>query len=448
MRRWLNPPSAFVGSFLAMVLIGTLLLQLPGVTRPGRELAWHEALFTATSAVCVTGLVVRPPGDFTVAGQTIILVLFQLGGLGVLTFGFFLVLLLGGRMSFFGRGLVQSTLAQGPWEDFWPLLRMASVVTILVEGCGAVVLAAAWAPEMGWWRAAGWGCFHSVSAFCNAGFGLSADSLAPWRGSPMIVGSVAVLIVIGGLGFLPLTDFYERWRSPHRRPLSLHTRLVLMTTALLLVLGVGGVYAFEWNASLEGLHGTERASAVLFQAVTPRTAGFSTLDYGSFSAAGLLFTIMLMFVGASPGSTGGGVKTTTLGVLVAAAISRARGRRRVNLWGRTLPESQLASAVTLMALGISLVLVATLLVLHMEAELGGRLGADAAFLDVLFEVVSAFGTVGLSTGITGTLLVPSRLVLVVLMFLGRVGPLTLGLALSWGGSKADWQYPEESVMIG
>ncbi len=448
MRRWLNPPSAFVGSFLVMVILGTLLLQLPGVTRPGRELAWHEALFTATSAVCVTGLVVRSPDDFTVMGQTLILGLFQMGGLGVLTFGFFLVLLLGGRMSFFGRGLVQSTLAQGPWEDFWPLLRMATAVTVLVEGSGAVMLAAAWAPEMGWWKASGWGIFHSVSAFCNAGFGLSSTSLAQWRGNLMVAGTVTVLIVVGGLGFLPLTDFYERWRSPHRRPLTLHTRLVLVTTGVLILLGLAGVYAFEWNVALKGLHGTERAAAVVFQAITPRTAGFSTLDYGTFSAAGLLFTIMLMFVGASPGSTGGGVKTTTLGVLAAAAFSRARGHRRVNLWGRTLPESQLASAVTLMALGISLVLVATLLVLHMEAELGGTLGGDAAFLDVLFEVVSAFGTVGLSTGITSTLLVPSRLVLVVLMFLGRVGPLTLGLALSWRGPKADWQYPEESVMIG
>jgi len=446
--RWLTPARAFVASFLLAILLGTLLLQVPGVTLPGKELAWHEALFTATSAVCVTGLVVRSPRDFTVRGQTIILILFQLGGLGILTFGFFLVVLMGGRISFFGRGLVQSTLAQGPWEDFLPLLRMAAVVTLGVEAVGAAVLTLAWAPSMGTKTAAGWGVFHAVSAFCNAGFGLHPDSLMPWRGNLLVVLTVATLIIVGGLGFLPLTDLYERWRSPRRRPLALHTRLVFVTTVVLIVLGTIGLYGFEWHTGLAGTRGLERFGAAFFQAVTPRTAGFSTLDYGRFSAAGLLFTIMLMFIGASPGSTGGGVKTTTVGVLVAAAISRARGHRRVNLWNRTLPDGLLATAATLMGAGLGLVLLATLLVLHLEAQLGGTLGGDASFLKVLFEVVSAFGTVGLSTGITAKLLVPSRLVLVVLMFLGRVGPLTFGLALTWRPAPGDWQQPEESVMIG
>lgn len=448
MKRWLTPARAFVASFLLAILVGTVLLQLPGVTQPGKDLAWHEALFTATSAVCVTGLVVRSPRDFTFRGQVIILTLFQLGGLGILTFGFFLVVLVGGRMSFFGRGLVQSTLAEGPWEDFWPLLRMAAVVTLGVEAVGAGILALAWAPTMGVKSAMGWGVFHSVSAFCNAGFGLHPDSLMPWRGNLVVVATVAGLIIIGGLGFLPLTDLFERWRSPRRRPLTLHTRLVFVTTAALIILGTVGVYGFEWHAGLVGTHGVERFGAAFFQAVTPRTAGFSTVDYGRFSAAGLLFTIMLMFIGASPGSTGGGVKTTTLGVLVAAAVSRARGHRRVNLWNRTLPDGLLATAATLMGAGLGLVLMATLLVVHLETQLGGVLGGDDAFLKVLFEVVSAFGTVGLSTGITAQLLVPSRLVLVALMFLGRVGPLTFGLALSWRPTPGDWQQPEESVMIG
>ncbi|HHQ47692.1 MAG TPA: hypothetical protein ENK19_02255 [Acidobacteria bacterium] len=448
MKRWWTPARAFVISFLALILTGTLLLQLPGMTHPGRELAWHEALFTSTSAVCVTGLVVRSPYDFTTRGQIVILLLFQLGGLGILTFGFFLVVLLGGRMSFFGRGLVESTLAEGPWEDFWPLLRMAAMVTLGVEAVGAALLALAWAPSMGTKTALGWGIFHSVSAFCNAGFGLHPDSLIPWRGNMLVVFTVAGLIIVGGLGFLPLTDLFEKWRSPRRRPLSLHTRLVFVTTAALIVVGTVGVYGFEWDSALAGLHGMERFGAAFFQAVTPRTAGFSTLDYGHFSAAGLLFTVVLMFIGASPGSTGGGVKTTTLGVLVAAAVSRARGHRRVNLWNRTLPDGLLATAATLMGAGLSLVLLATLLVLHLEAELGGTLGGADSFLRVLFEVVSAFGTVGLSTGITAQLLVPSRLILVALMFLGRVGPLTFGLALTWRPAPGDWQQPEETVMIG
>lgn len=447
MRRWLTPARGFVLSFALLVALGTTLLQLPGMTKPGRELAWHEALFTATSAVCVTGLVVRSPDDYTVRGQVVILALFQTGGLGVLTFGFFLVLLVGGRMSFFGRALLQNTLAEGPWEDFWPLLRMTAALTLLVEGVGATLLAAAWSTEMGWTKALAWAVFHSVSAFCNAGFGLHPASLMPWRGNMLVVWTVAGLIVVGGLGFLPLTDIYERWRSERRRPLTLHTRLVLVTSAALLIVGAVGVTVFEWHGGLTGLSGAERWGAVAFQAVTPRTAGFSTLDYGGFSAAGLLFTIMLMFVGASPGSTGGGVKTTTLGVLVAAAISRSRGHRRVNIWNRTLPGGALASAVALLLSGVTVVLVATLLILHLEFELGGLQGSHG-FIQVLFEVVSAFATVGLSTGITAHLLVPSRLILTALMFLGRVGPLTFGLALVTGSVPGDWQQPEESVMIG
>jgi trk/ktr system potassium uptake protein len=446
--RWLTPARGFVASFALLVALGTAALQLPGVTKSERELRWDEALFTSTSAVCVTGLVVRSPEDFTVAGQAVIMTLFQVGGLGVLTFGFFLVILVGRRMSFFGRALVQSTLAEGPWEDFWPLLRMAAGVTFLVEAIGASLLMLAWGPDMGWLRAFGWGAFHAVSAFCNAGFGLHPASLMPWRGNILVVATVAGLIIVGGLGFLPLTDIYDRWRSGRRRPLSLHTRLVLATTLALLIGGMIGVGVLEWHGALNGIPRDERAAAIAFQAVTPRTAGFSTLDYGRFSAAGLLFTVMLMFVGASPGSTGGGVKTTTLGVLVAAAVSRSRGHRRVNLWNRTLPTDALASAVALMLSSLALVLLATLIMLHLEAELGGPFGGAGSFLKVLFEAVSAFGTVGLSTGITAQLGVPSRLILVTLMFLGRVGPLTFGLALVDRDMPGDWQQPEESVMIG
>ncbi|NOZ78608.1 MAG: hypothetical protein GXP48_05410 [Acidobacteria bacterium] len=448
MKSWLTPARAFVTSFALLIALGTVTLELPGITKPGRDLAWHEALFTATSAVCVTGLVVRSPDDYTFAGQVALLCLFQLGGLGVLTFGFFLVLLVGRKMSFFGRALVQSTLAEGPWEDFWPLLRMTTIVTFLVEGTGALVLAAAWKHEMGWSKALGWGVFHSVSAFCNAGFGLHPLSLIPWRGNAVVVLTVAGLIVIGGLGFLPLTDLYERWKLPRKRPLTLHTRLVLVTTAGLIISGSIGVALFEWHGALAGLGWQEKLTSIIFQAVTPRTAGFNTLDYGTFTQAGLLFTIMLMFIGASPGSTGGGVKTTTLGVLIAGALSRVRGHRRVNIWNRTLPTGALASAVALMLSAMTMVLFATLIILHLENELRGALPGDITFIRVLFEVVSAFGTVGLSTGITSHLLVPSRLVLVLLMFFGRVGPLTLGLALFSQKDTGDWQQPEESVMIG
>ncbi len=448
MKRWLTPPRALVISFAGVIVLGTFALQLPGVTQPGHELAWHEALFRSTSAICVTGLVVRPPSDFTTFGQVVTLVLFQMGGLGILTFGLFLLVLAGGRLSIFGRTLIESTLAEGPWEDFWPLLRATAAVTFVLEAAGAAALTVAWLPEMGLRRAVWWGVYHAVSAFCNAGFGLDSGSLMHWRGSLLVVGTVALLIVIGGLGFLPLADLIDRFRSHRRRSLTLHTKMVLATTAALLVVGCIGIAGFEWSASLAGLRPGERALAVFFQSVTPRTAGFNTLDYASFSSAGLLFTIMLMFIGASPGSTAGGVKTTSLGVLVAAVVSRGRRRSRVTAWNRTISNDAVASAATLFLAGTVLTLGVTLLILHVERLLATPVAHAGDFLKVLFETVSAFGTVGLSTGITANLAEPSRLLLVLLMFLGRVGPLTFGLALVESRASDDWQFPEESVMIG
>ncbi len=444
----LQPAQALVLSFLLLILIGTFALQLPGVTVPGKELAWHEALFRSTSAVCVTGLAVRSPEDFTPFGQGVLMGLFQLGGIGILTFGLVFVVLLRGRMSFFGRQLAQGVLGRGPWEDFWPLLRGVIVVTFLLEAAGTAVLAAAWAPEMGLVPALGWGAYHAVSAFCNAGFGLHPDSLAPWQGNLVVVTTVGVLLVVGGLGFLPLTDVYDRLHGRRRRPLTLHTKMVLSVSAALLLLGTAVILLFEWKNSMAGLPAGTKILDAAFQAATPRTAGFSTLDLARYTPASLLFTIMLMFVGASPGSTGGGVKTTTLGVLLAAQVSRARGQRWVGAWSRTIPEDVLGSAVSLALSGLSIVVLASLVILEVERVAGTALGTMGGFLPVVFEVVSAFGTVGLSTGITSQLLVPSRLVLVLLMFVGRVGPLTFGLAVAGRHRRRDWRYPEESVMIG
>ncbi len=448
MRRRVTPARALVLSFLGLIVLGTAALELPGTTLPGRELAWHEALFRATSAVCVTGLVVRDPGDFTPLGQVVTAVLFQLGGIGILTFGLVFMVLLGGRMSFFGRQLAQGTLGRGPWEDFWPLLRGVVVVTATFEGAGALVLALGWAREMGVHRALGWGVYHAISAFCNAGFGLEGRSLAPWRGDPLLVGTVMVLLVLGGIGFLPLTELYDRWRTGGRRPLSLHTRMVLAVTAALLLGGTAALLLLEWNGALADLPVGTRVLDAAFQAATPRTAGFSTLDLAAYTPAGLLFTMVLMFIGASPGSTGGGIKTTTVGVLVAAQASRARGQRQVSAWGRAIPAEVLGSAVALALSGITLVVAATILVAYLERAAGTPLGSGAHLPDLAFEVVSAFGTVGLSTGITSRLTVPSRLVLVALMFVGRVGPLTFGLAVLGRTRRRDWRYPTEQVMIG
>lgn len=446
MRR-LDPARALVLSFALLIVLGTVLLRQPWAARSGRQLSWAEALFTATSATCVTGLTVRPPSDHSVSGQAIILALIQVGGLGIMTFGLFFSLLLGRRLSLFGRNLILSSLSPTGWEDFWPLLRTVVAATAAVEGLGAALLVAGWWPEKGF-AAIPWGVFHAVSAFCNAGFGLHPASLAPWRAHPIVPVVVGLLVVAGGVGFLPVTELVERWRSRERRPLSLHTRTVLAVTGVLLLLGWAGFAVLERSAALAGMPWGERVLAIWLQGITPRTAGFSSVEVGSWRPATLLLFMVLMFVGASPGSTGGGVKTTTLGVLAAVVVARIRSRRQVSLFGRGIGQVSAWSAVTVVVVGLAMVAAGLLLLTALEHAGPGGAEARVRFLAEAFEVVSAFGTVGLSTGITPELSGPSWMVLVGLMFAGRVGPLTLGLALAGRRPRPEPRFVEEEVMVG
>ena len=336
-------------------------LHQPWAAVPGKQLSWVEAVFTATSATCVTGLVVRMPDDHTVAGQIVIVSLIQVGGLGIITFGLFFLLLTGQRLSLFGRGVIQSSLAAGPWEDFWPLLRTVFGATLTIEGIGALVLAVGWWGEKGP-LALAWGAFHAVSAFCNAGFSLHAQNLIPWRGNPFIAITTGLLIICGGLGFYPMTELWRRWRSHGRAPLSLHARTVFIVTVWLLCIGWAGFALLEWGTTLRGLPWHEKALGIWFQGITPRTAGFATLDYGAMNPATLVFTMGLMFIGASPGSTGGGVKTTTIGVLVAVIIARIRSRRQVQSFKRGISPVSVGDALVVMLLASCVVLGGMLLV--------------------------------------------------------------------------------------
>jgi trk system potassium uptake protein TrkH len=377
----------------------------------------------------------------------VILALIQIGGLGIMTFGLFFSLALGRRMSLFGRQLLLSSLAIEPWEDFWPLLRTVMLATGAVEGAGALLLI------VGWWGEKGvlaipWGIFHSVSAFCNAGFGLDAASLIPWRGNPWIAITVGLLIIVGGMGFLPATEVVENWRHGRRRPLSLHTRVVLSATAILLVIGWLGFAALEWRGTLAGLPWGERLLAIWLQGIVPRTAGFASLDFGLMSAATLLFVMVLMFIGACPGSTGGGVKTTTVGVLFAVLIARVRARKQVSLFRRGIGDASVASAIVVLVLSTTIVVGSIVLVALAEHGASGGAAAWSAFLPEAFDVVSAFGTVGLSTGITPRLTDGSWVVLTLVMFIGRVGPLTLGLALIGRQPRPEATYAGEELLIG
>ncbi len=445
--RRLDPARVLVLAFAGIIALGTVALRQPWAAVPGRQLSWSEALFTATSATCVTGLVVRPPGDHSPLGQGIVLLLVQTGGLGIMTFGLLAVLLLGRRLSLFGRQLIVSSLTHTGWADFWSLLRRVLAVTLVVEAVGAAFLVAAWWPEKGL-AAVPWGVFHAVSAFCNAGFGLHPASLAPWRAHPVVPVVVGLLVILGGLGFLPMAEVLERLRRRERRPLSLHSRTVLAVSTALLLLSWVGFALLEARATLAGMGVGERILTIWLQGITPRTAGFSSVDVSAMRPATLVLFMVLMGIGAAPGSTGGGVKVTTFGVLVAMTIARIRSRRQVSLFGRGIAQTSMLSAVTVVVVALATVLGGIVLLAAAEHAGPGGPAGRVRFLAEAFEVVSAFGTVGLSTGITPELATSSWLVLVALMFAGRVGPLTLSLALAGRRPRVEPGLVEEELMIG
>lgn len=443
-----GPIRLLIGSFLALIIAGTLLLKLPWATPADKPISWIDALFTATSATCVTGLVVRDTGtEFTVFGQLVILGLIQAGGLGLLTFSIFILALFRGRVSLTQRSIFEQTLAARAGGRLWPVLRLVFLFTFATEAVGAALLFLRWLPEMGVARAGYHAIFHAVSAFCNAGFGLRPDSLTAWRGDAPVVLTVSALIVLGGLGFFTVYEIVESRKT--RAPLSIHSKLALTVSGALIILGTAVIWILETGKSFAGMTFSEQALAAFFQSVTTRTAGFNTVDFRLLSPGTLFFMTLLMFVGGSPGSAAGGIKTTTLGVLVATMLSRLRGRTHINVFRRTLEPVTVRNSLTL-ALGGILGAIVALLVLILLQSPGGTVEQERSlFFDYLFETVSALATVGLSTGITADLTPASRLLVTFLMFLGRLGPLTLASALVTDrGALTDWQYAEEEVMVG
>jgi trk system potassium uptake protein TrkH len=445
------PAVAIFATFAAMILAGTVLLLLPGAAT--ERLTLVDALFTATSAVCVTGLTVADTGTrFTAFGQVVLLVLFQAGGLGIMTVAMFVALVLGRRVSFRDRMVVEDSMHHTPTAELGRLIRYVFVFTFAVEGVGAALLFLRWRGEFPLGQAAYLSVFHSVSAFCNAGFVLFPDNFERYRADLWVNAVITLLVIIGGLGFLVNMELRDQvlLRLRGRRPtrLSLHTRIVLAVSAGLLALGMAGYLLTEANNLLRGLPWPERLLAAWFQSVTPRSAGFHTLDYRHASTATLFFTVFLMFVGASPGSNGGGVKTTSLGLLLVLLRARYRGRGRAMVFHRTIPHAVMDRALSVILL--SWIVASVALLLLTVAELGAqpfREGHD--FIQLMFETVSAFGIVGLSTGITPTLSPAGKLLLVLLMFAGRLGPVTVALAAGQKPSgRVRFRYAEENVMVG
>ncbi len=437
MRKKLTPERLLLISFAGAILIGSILLSLPAASK-GERLSYIDALFTSTSAVCVTGLIVKDTGkDFTLFGQLVILGLLQLGGLGLMTFSSIIFILMGRGVSIISRSALQQSFTPTGLGNFSVFLKNILIYTFSVEALGAALLYPRFSTRFPAAYSFFASVFHSISAFCNAGFSIFSDSLMSWREDIWVNAVVLTLIVVGGLGFFVFWDLKEKLLG-RREHLSLHTKMVLAATAFLILWGTFLLFTIEFHRAFSGFSLKGKILASLFQSITPRTAGFNTVDIASLSLPSLLLLIWLMFIGASPGSTGGGVKTTTgfLGFLAMRKILTKK--EQVQAFGRGIREEAIERALVLMVFFISFHFFSTFLL---------SLTENFSFIQLAFEEMSAMGTVGLSTGITPRLSTWGKLIIIVSMYVGRVGPLTI-LSSLVRRSRGRFTLPYESVMIG
>lgn len=436
----LSPTKAILVGFCSIILLGTLLLCLPFATREPMTTSPLDALFTATSATCVTGLVrFDTYTHWTLFGQLVILALIQIGGMGFMTLAISLVSLTKRKIGLNQRVIMQESVAAPQVGGIVRMTKFILLGTFLFEGLGALLLCFHFCPQLGFWRGLYFSVFHSISAFCNAGFDLMGirapySSLVAYAGDPVVSLTIAGLIVVGGIGFLTWEDV--RTNGLHLRAYRLQSKVILCVTFCLILLPAAYFYAFELSDSLPV---GERALSALFQAITPRTAGFNTIDLTALSEVGQMVLVMLMLIGGSPGSTAGGMKTTTLAVLLFSAAAVFSRREEPRCFGRRIEGEALRSAAAILLLYLSLFLLGGLAISAME---------DLPVVDCLFEAASAIGTVGLTLGITPGLGGPSRAILIALMFFGRVGGLTLIFAALAGKRPCASKLPREKITVG
>ena len=445
--------------FAGVIALGTVLLTLPisrgpRATAEQRPISILDACFTSTSSVCVTGLAVRSTGyDFSFVGQLIIAGLVQVGGIGIMTVTTFVTFTLGGRENLRHRAVIAETLGAGADTDPRWVLRGVLLTTLIAESVGALVLG------VNFWlrydfplgKAAWYGVFHSVTAFCNAGFGLDDDNLIPYQGDPVVNLTIIGLIVFGGIGFPVVLDWHrnrkyelrDRWNH-----MLLHSKLMCVGTAALLLIGTLAFLALEWDGVLQEMPLGRKLLVSFFQSTTPRTAGFNTVDYSKLTSATLFITILLMLIGAGPCSTGGGFKVSTFMVLVARSWTTFRGYSKVQLFRRSIPEQLVDRAVATALLFTIVAVIGLTAVLVVEQSASRQGPGSSFFLDAAFECVSALGTVGLSTGLTTKLNSLGRIVIIVLMFLGRLGPFTVFLALARSEREQSISYAAEEPLVG
>lgn len=434
--------------FLAVILVGTILLMMPFSTSNGM---WNNpivALFTSTSAVCVTGLSVVDPGTFfSFWGQLFITLLAQIGGLGYMTTTTFLILLIGRRFDLRQKVAIQQALDRPGMSGSTQIIRSIIATTMIFEITGILLLLPAFVPDYGWHQGLWLAIFHSVNAWNNAGFSLFKDNLIGYQNSGLVVFTITGLIIFGGIGYQVILDIYLWMRDrllkkPNAILFSLDFKVATSTTLILLVLGTIAFFCIEIRnpQTFGNLSFTNQLLSAWFQSVTPRTAGFNTIDIGQMTDAGLFITIAMMFIGASPGGTGGGIKTTTLRVLTSCTKAILQGKEEVLLYDRKIAISLILKAVGVVFGSLATVIGATILISITDPKL--------EFIQILFEVVSAFATVGLSTGITGGISTTAKIILIVTMYIGRVGVLLLMSAILGDPRPSRVHYPEENLLVG
>ena len=444
--RHLTPTRIFVFSFAAVIMLGALSLWLP-FSAGKNSLRFVDALFTSTSAVCVTGLASIDIGkDLSLVGQIITMILFQVGGLGIITFSVVLFSLMGKGISFKGREICQTTFLHTPRRDFSLIVKKVLLYTFVIEAIGTIFLfwrfAQDFSPIPAFYRAV----YHAISAFNNCGYSLFADNLMIYQSDIIINVTVMALIVLGGIGFIVQYEVLAKLRGLEER-LSLHTKIVLVVTFCLIIIGAVCFFFMEMNNVLKDLDFKTSILASFFQSITPRTAGFNTVDIGSLANSTILMIIVLMFIGASPGSTGGGIKTTSFALLLLLIFNRIRGNENMNIANRTMPQETIEKTVSIVFASAFCVCLMTSILLLFGGGDATPLATRHRFVEYLFETVSAFGTVGLSMGVTPQLNDIQKFAIIFMMFAGRVGPLTLAFAL-YSSRKKGITYAEESVMVG
>lgn len=435
----LNPPRVLVLGFLGLIILGAILLSIPIATAKGNTTSLLDALFTSASASCVTGLIVVNTAEhWSLFGQGVILLLIQIGGLGIMTMATIVSLIAGKKISLTERLIIKEQMNQETLSGLVKLIRYVVFLTFAIELLGAVFLSFSFIPKYGLGKGIWFSVFHSISAFCNAGFDITGDSFMSFTGSYLTISTLSVLIIVGGIGFAVMLDIAKnkKWGR-----LGLHTKLVLTISVSLLLLGTILFFILEYSnpETLGSMNFIEKIFAAIFASVVPRTAGFNSIDTSLMRESSAFLTIIMMFIGGSPGSTAGGIKTVTFGVILISTISIIRGNRDTEAFKKRINPEIISKSLAIVSAGMGLVIFMAFVLTITEGK---------EFLDVLFESASAFATVGLSRGITPELTDIGKVIIMLTMYAGRVGPLTMAFAIGYNKKHRKYRYSEGHISVG